>query len=245
MYKYIIFGVVLSILLGLIYYRITKSPGTGSSRENAPTEGVNLDSSTSEGVNLDSIPECSIDIDKLMDLAKSRGMSEFTYNDRHAMRKAIEEFLRNEENLSITAQLRDRVEDLALENVQTNLGISSPNSLLGDIHNAGLSPASVTDSVQAILRGFAVNANSQLPNSPLIRSPLGQLPPDLPTTALIPYNSITDLVVYSPNTIPIPSSTIISRYNLLIHYLDHYTSIMASHNIYYETYTSILSTTPT
>jgi len=49
--------------------------------------------------------------------------------------------------------------------------------------------------------------------------------------ALTSYNSVTDLVFFSPNNIPIPASVDISRYYVFITHLEHYNAIIAAYDL--------------
>jgi hypothetical protein len=82
------------------------------------------------------------------------------------------------------------------------------------IYESDVSPNTAIDAVQALLREAAREVNTEIPPFP---------------NALVPYNSVTDLVVYNPENIPIPATVDMARYEIFIQYLDHYNAIIAAY----------------
>jgi|SRR6266705_3769483 len=139
-------------------------------------------------------------------------ISSITYEDRRFVRRIVRDSFFEDTGLS--ARLRDRTEDLALEALNLNTRRASREEMIQGIHESDVSPNTAIDAVQALLREAAREVNSE--SSPI-------------SNALIPYNSVTDLVVYNRDNIPIPATVDMARYEVFIQYLDHYNAIIAAY----------------
>ena len=135
-----------------------------------------------------------------------------TYEDRGFVRRIVRDSFFEDTELS--ARLRDRTEDLALEALNLNTRAVSREEMIQIIHESDVSPNTAIDAVQSLLREAARELNTESPPIP---------------NALIPYNSVTDLVVYNPENIPIPATVDMGRYEVFIQYLDHYNAIIAAY----------------
>jgi hypothetical protein len=139
-------------------------------------------------------------------------ISSITYEDRGFARRIVRDSFFEDTGLS--ARLRDRTEDLALEAINLNTRRASREEMIHGIHESDVSPNTAIDAIQALLREAAREVNTEIP-------PI--------SNALIPYNSVTDLVVYNPENIPIPATVDMARYEVFIQYLDHYNAIIAAY----------------
>jgi DNA polymerase type B, organellar and viral len=136
------------------------------------------------------------------------------YEDRDFVRRNIRDSFF--EDIRLSTQLRERNEDLALDTMNLNIRSVSREEMIRRIHESDASPNTAIDAVQALLRETARVANSEKPTI---------------SNALIPYNTVTDLVAYDPGNIPIPATVDMARYEIFIQYLDHYNAIIASYGV--------------
>jgi hypothetical protein len=135
-----------------------------------------------------------------------------TYEDRYRVRRSIRESLF--EDVRLSTQLQERNEELALETVNLNNSPISREEMIQRIRDSDVSPNTAIDAVQSLLREAARELSNGEENS----------------NALISYNSITDLVIYNPENVPIPASVDLNRYEFFIQYLDHYNAIIAAYD---------------
>jgi len=139
-------------------------------------------------------------------------ISSIRYEDRGFVRRSIRDSFFDDIRLS--TQLRERNEDLALDSINLNIRSASRDEMIQRIHESDVSPNTAIDAVQALLRESAREVNTEIPPF---------------SNALVPYNSVTDLVVYNPENIPIPATVDMIRYEIFIQYLDHYNAIIAAY----------------
>lgn len=138
-------------------------------------------------------------------------ISSIGYGDRGFVRRSIRDSFFEDPRL--ITRLRERNEDLALDSINLNLSSGGREEMIQRIRDSDASPNTVIDAVQALLREGVRAENPTFSN------------------ALVPYNSITDLVIYNPDTIPIPPTVDMSRYEIFIQYLDHYDAIIAAYGV--------------
>lgn len=150
-------------------------------------------------------------------------ISSITYEDRYRVRRSIRESLF--EDIRLSTQLQERNEQLALETV--NLNSLSREEMIQRIRDSDVSPNTAVDAIQSLLREAARGAGEVVENT--VSSSTSTSIPMPTSNALIPYNSITDLVIYDPSNVPIPNSVDIASYELFIQYLDHYNAIIAAY----------------
>ena len=205
--NYKVLGLCSGIFLGLIafwfwyWYWFNNSPGV---------DGASAETSTSTS---------TFDI------------SSITYDDRYAVRRSIRDSLF--ENIRLSTQLHERNEELALESINLNTPVSR-EEMIQRIIDSDVSPNTAIDAVQYLLREAAREAAREVDEtsqSLLIEATQGVNETSLYSNALIPYNSITDLVIYNPENIPIPDSVDLNRYDVFIQYLDHYNAIIAAYDL--------------
>lgn len=136
-----------------------------------------------------------------------------TYEQRGVAREAIRDIFLNRTGLA--SQIRDHVEDISLESINPahvntgGLGIITPDALITSITQSDASPTTRMDAIQAVLRRLASDSNTAMGSGMDTVSVTGNL-------ALSPYNSVTDMVLYNPDTVPIPPSVNISYYNMFM-----------------------------
>lgn len=171
-------------------------------------------SSPGERGNNSSIPIRDSSNSSLENTISLNDLPSIRYEDRAFVRRNIRDSFF--ENIRLSTQLRERNEDLALNSINLNTGSISREEMIQRIHESEVSPNTAIDAVQALLREAAREVNSEIPNI---------------SNALVPYNSITDLVVYNPDNIPIPATVDMARYEIFIQFLDHYNAIIASYGV--------------
>lgn len=132
------------------------------------------------------------------------------------------------ENLSLDSILKTGDPNTANQNVY-----NSTEEVIARVINADVSPTTTHEAVQATFRWSSYfqygGDRPYFPSLPIPSEVVGTNT-NL-STALTIYNSVTDLVLFNPNTIPIPSSVDISRYHIFISYLDHYNAIVAAYDL--------------
>jgi hypothetical protein len=194
---------------------------------------------------------------KELDSSSSLELSTFdipsiTYEDRSVIRRSVRDsFFDNDgrDGIRFRSLLQERNEELALESLNLKNSLSR-EELIKNIYDSDISPISANDAIHALLRqsvrensleqkSIITNTNPEqictnyLNNyNPFSESCLYNMVTN-PSYGTIPttFNSISDLIIYNEENIPLPNPYLIdiTRYNHFIQFLDLEDAIVAAY----------------